>query len=239
MFKSLFIFPALLLAVLCYAIGSGKAYGSSSSSLLDVQIEPQDMEWKEILWTFSILLEAVAMWPQLDIVRRHRRIMQWEVQAAIAMIGAYRFLYIWHWIYRGLHEKYYKHHPLVHAALLVQVLSYSDFWLYQGRRMAHVMLSFLGDFQSPLGTSSGETDSENYRPASLQLTVNGTKMSDVSVIHEEDDDESRSTSSLSFYSDDDPGWQLKNADPPAPSYLELNLQGTSYFRDGHPQDRRK
>lgn len=105
--------------------------------------------------------------------------------------------------------------------------------------MAHVMLSFLGDFQSPLGTSSGETDSENYRPASLQVTVNGTKMSDVSVIHEEDDDESRSTSSLSFYSDDDPGWQLKNADPPAPSYLELNLQGTSYFRDGHPQDRRK
>lgn len=53
----------------------------------------------EILWTFSIILEAVSYIPQLSMLRRMR-----EVESLTAnyvfFLGGYRLVYIFNWIYK-------------------------------------------------------------------------------------------------------------------------------------------
>ncbi|KAF9243189.1 ER lumen protein retaining receptor-domain-containing protein [Melanogaster broomeanus] len=79
----------------------------------------------EILWTFSIYLEAVAIFPQLFLLQRTG-----EAEAItthyLAALGAYRALYIPNWIYRywtngGLD-------PIAVVAGLVQTGLYLDFF---------------------------------------------------------------------------------------------------------------
>ncbi|KAF2288043.1 hypothetical protein GH714_004061 [Hevea brasiliensis] len=53
----------------------------------------------EVLWAFSIYLEAVAILPQLLLLQRSRNIDNLTVNY-VFLLGAYRALYIVNWIYR-------------------------------------------------------------------------------------------------------------------------------------------
>ncbi|KZS87748.1 ER lumen protein retaining receptor [Sistotremastrum niveocremeum HHB9708] len=79
----------------------------------------------EILWSFSIFLEAVAILPQLFMLQRTG-----EAEAItthyLAALGAYRALYIPNWIYRYYTEGSWD--PIAVLAGLVQTGLYLDFF---------------------------------------------------------------------------------------------------------------
>lgn len=128
----------LLLAVIAYFVGSGRlGFIDTEFSEWNLTINAERVEWKEIMFTFSILLESVAMLPQLHIFRKQRNL-QVEVQISIGLFGSYRLFYIGHWIDRAFKESYYMPHPVIHLALLAQVVSYADFWRIQAIRCSHV-----------------------------------------------------------------------------------------------------
>ena len=54
----------------------------------------------------------------------------------VFLLGAYRLLYIFNWVYRAKYEMSYVHHPLVYLAGLVQTLLYADFFYYYALRYA-------------------------------------------------------------------------------------------------------
>ncbi|WFD28547.1 endoplasmic reticulum retention protein [Malassezia nana] len=82
---------------------------------------------KEILWAYSIFLEAVAILPQMFLLQRLG-----EAEAItthyIFALGAYRALYILNWIYRFIFEP--KHHfdYIAFVAGLIQTGLYGDFF---------------------------------------------------------------------------------------------------------------
>jgi len=79
----------------------------------------------EIMWSFSIFLEAVAIFPQLFILQRTG-----EAEAItthyLAALGIYRTLYIPNWIYRYYSEGSVD--PIAVIAGLVQTGLYADFF---------------------------------------------------------------------------------------------------------------
>lgn len=79
----------------------------------------------EILWAFSIYLEAVAILPQLFMVQRTG-----EAEAItthyMAALGVYRGLYILNWIYRWFNEGSWD--PIAVIAGLAQTGLYADFF---------------------------------------------------------------------------------------------------------------
>uniref|UniRef100_A0A1I7T8N4 ER lumen protein-retaining receptor n=1 Tax=Caenorhabditis tropicalis TaxID=1561998 RepID=A0A1I7T8N4_9PELO len=85
----------------------------------------------ELLWTFSIYLEAVAILPQLFLLQSTGSA---EVITAhyLFALGSYRALYIFNWIYRYYSEDYFD--PIVVVAGVVQTVLYADFfYLYVTR----------------------------------------------------------------------------------------------------------
>ncbi|XP_049406798.1 ER lumen protein-retaining receptor [Solanum stenotomum] len=84
--------------------------------------------FKEIMWTFSIFLEAVAILPQLVLLQRTRNIDNLTGQY-ILLLGAYRSLYILNWVYRYFTEPHFVHW-ITWIAGLVQTLLYADFFYY-------------------------------------------------------------------------------------------------------------
>ncbi|CAN1269534.1 ER lumen protein-retaining receptor B [Linum perenne] len=62
----------------------------------------------EVMWTFSIFLEAVVILPQLVLLQRTRNIDNLTGQY-VFLLGAYRALYILNWIYRYFTEPNYIH----------------------------------------------------------------------------------------------------------------------------------
>ncbi|KDD73875.1 ER lumen protein retaining receptor [Helicosporidium sp. ATCC 50920] len=82
----------------------------------------------EILWTFSIYLEAVAILPQLVLMQRTQNIDN-LTGSYVALLGSYRALYILNWIYRFATEPRYRQW-LVWASGLVQTGLYADFFYY-------------------------------------------------------------------------------------------------------------
>jgi ER lumen protein retaining receptor len=87
----------------------------------------------ELLWTFSIYLEAIAILPQLIVLQRYREVENLTGNY-IFFMGAYRFLYILNWIYRANTEKNYKHHWVVYLCGVLQTLLYADFFYYYFKR---------------------------------------------------------------------------------------------------------
>ncbi|GAA5832916.1 hypothetical protein JCM11251_000529 [Rhodosporidiobolus azoricus] len=79
----------------------------------------------EILWSFSIYLEAVAILPQLFMLNRTG-----EAEAITAhylfALGAYRALYVPNWVYRYFTEDSVD--PIAVCAGLVQTALFSDFF---------------------------------------------------------------------------------------------------------------
>ncbi|KAM7269950.1 hypothetical protein ACFE04_029164 [Oxalis oulophora] len=68
----------------------------------------EKFSFKEVMWTFSLFLEAVAILPQLVLLQRTRNIDNLTGQY-VFLLGAYRALYILNWIYRYFTEPHYVH----------------------------------------------------------------------------------------------------------------------------------
>jgi len=83
----------------------------------------------DILWTFSIYLEALAIVPQLFVLQRYREVENLTGHY-VFFLGAYRFLYILNWVYRSYYEPFYRHNWLVYISGTVQTALYIDFFYY-------------------------------------------------------------------------------------------------------------
>ena len=82
----------------------------------------------EILWAFSIWLEAVAILPQLFMLQRTGEAETITTHYLFAL-GIYRGLYIPNWIYRYFAEGWFE--PRAVLAGIIQTVLYSDFfWVY-------------------------------------------------------------------------------------------------------------
>ena len=82
----------------------------------------------EILWTFSIYLEAVAIFPQLVLMQRTQNIDNLTGNY-VFLLGLYRGLYILNWVWRYFTEPGYRQW-LVWTSGVVQTLLYADFFYY-------------------------------------------------------------------------------------------------------------
>jgi ER lumen protein retaining receptor len=85
----------------------------------------------EILWTFSILLEAVALLPQV-VVLRHSGEIENITADYVFTVGIYRALYILNWVYRYFTEDGYIHWLAVICGL-IQTAMYIDFFYEYAR----------------------------------------------------------------------------------------------------------
>ena len=84
----------------------------------------------DTLWTASIYLEAVAILPQLFLIRRTGEVEN-ITSNYIAAMGAYRAFYILNWIYRYYTEPGYYYIPgnaIVWISGVVQTALYGDFF---------------------------------------------------------------------------------------------------------------
>ena len=111
------ILPCLVLATLTHFI-TGE--GSGLDLFTNIQ---------ELLWVFSIYLEAVAILPQLSLLRQYKMIENLTGNY-IFFRGVYRLFYIINWIYRAYYEPGYRHHYVVYSCGCVQVLLYIEFFYY-------------------------------------------------------------------------------------------------------------
>lgn len=89
----------------------------------------------EMIWAFSIYLEAVAIVPQLYMLQK-----QGEVENLtshyVFLLGVYRLLYLFNWIYRYFTEENYVQ-LIVWFAGCVQTALYLDFfWNYYNSKKA-------------------------------------------------------------------------------------------------------
>ncbi len=97
------------------------------SSLLALVVN-HEMSLVEVLWTFSIYLEAVAIFPQLVLLQRTKNI-DTLTSNYVFLLGGYRVLYIVNWAYRYATEPGYAQW-IVWISGLVQTLLYCDFFYY-------------------------------------------------------------------------------------------------------------
>ncbi|GIX61076.1 ER lumen protein retaining receptor [Babesia caballi] len=101
----------------------------------------------EILWTYSIWLESVAILPQLTMLYQQREVENITGHYVVTM-GAYRALYLLNWIYRYYFETPAYVCKVCWVAGLVQTALYADFFYYfakskwYGKRL---VLPFTGD----------------------------------------------------------------------------------------------
>jgi len=81
--------------------------------------------FSEILWTFSIYLEAGAILPQLFMMSKTGEA-ETITSHYLFMLGAYRGLYILNWIFRFYTESFFD--PIAVVAGVVQTVLYIDFF---------------------------------------------------------------------------------------------------------------
>ncbi|KAG1659893.1 hypothetical protein FOA52_006599 [Chlamydomonas sp. UWO 241] len=88
-------------------------------------------EWApfEVVWGFSIYLEAVAILPQLVLLQRTQNIDNLTGNY-VFLLGSYRALYILNWITRYATETHYKHEYIVWVSGVVQTIIFADFFYY-------------------------------------------------------------------------------------------------------------
>merc|ERR1711973_213692 len=79
----------------------------------------------EVLWTFSIYLESVAILPQLFMISKTGEA-ETITSHYLFALGAYRGLYILNWVYRFYFEGFYDFIAIV--AGCVQTILYCDFF---------------------------------------------------------------------------------------------------------------
>ncbi|KAK4572311.1 hypothetical protein RGQ29_030661 [Quercus rubra] len=82
----------------------------------------------EVLWSFSLYLEAVAILPQLVLLQRSRNI-DTLTGDYVFLLGVYRVLYLLNWVYRFFMEIHQiRWIPWVSG--LIQTALYADFFYY-------------------------------------------------------------------------------------------------------------
>ena len=79
----------------------------------------------EILWTFSIYLESVAILPQLFMVSKTGEA-ETITSHYLFALGSYRGLYILNWVYRYYSEGFYDIIAII--AGCIQTILYCDFF---------------------------------------------------------------------------------------------------------------
>jgi len=93
----------------------------------------EEFSVREILWAFSIFLEAVAIVPQLFVVQslaqQHSGFVEIITSHYVFALGGYRALYLLNWIYRYFTEDEYRDW-IVWVAGTVQTVIYCDFFYY-------------------------------------------------------------------------------------------------------------
>ena len=87
-----------------------------------------DFTVTEVLWTFSIYLEAVAILPQLVLLQRTKNV-DTLTGNYVFLLGGYRALYLLNWIYRILTEPGYRQW-IVWISGTIQTAIYCDFFYY-------------------------------------------------------------------------------------------------------------
>ncbi|OHS95770.1 ER lumen protein retaining receptor [Tritrichomonas foetus] len=81
----------------------------------------------EILWTYSLWLESVAILPQLFLLRRTQRIDLLSTDY-IFFLGMYRLFYICNWVKKAFDKN--RTYPIVWTTGIIQTLVYLDFLYY-------------------------------------------------------------------------------------------------------------
>jgi ER lumen protein retaining receptor len=122
------VISATIFATLIHLLGSG-VVDIKGGSGEEFQVHFENYEWESLLWTVSIVLEPLAMIPQLYIFRKNRLIGK-EIRVAIFLKGAYRCFYILNWIHWKNNLPGYNHHVLVSLSSCLQILMYLDFFIY-------------------------------------------------------------------------------------------------------------
>lgn len=94
------------------------------SALLGI-IFTDDYSLFELLWTFSIFLESVAIMPQLFLLTKKGGA-EAITSHYVFLLGGYRVLYILNWVYRYFAEGYSPYNAWL--AGLIQTVLYADFF---------------------------------------------------------------------------------------------------------------
>jgi ER lumen protein retaining receptor len=90
----------------------------------------------EFFWAFSIFLEAVAIYPQCHLHMARRGMVDVLTADYVFCLGAYRFIYVFSWIFRWYTDVTYIHSWLAFLSGCVQILLYCDFFYYYLRNRA-------------------------------------------------------------------------------------------------------
>lgn len=85
----------------------------------------RDWTWWGLTWSFSLWLESVAVFPQINIVARTNGVFKYTAHY-LAALGSYRFFYILLWIYRYVKNRSF--HLVSVCSGILQVLLYTDFF---------------------------------------------------------------------------------------------------------------
>jgi ER lumen protein retaining receptor len=85
-----------------------------------------ELSWWELLWSFSLWLEAVAIMPQINILTKNNEAEAFTLHY-IAALGSYRFFYILFWVYRYSSEGFVCWTSVLSGIL--QVALYVDFFV--------------------------------------------------------------------------------------------------------------
>ncbi|CAI9782042.1 unnamed protein product [Fraxinus pennsylvanica] len=98
------------------------------ASFLLALLVHEKFTFQEILRTFSIYLEAIAIIPQLVLLQRSGNVDNLTGQY-VFFLGAYRAFYILNWVYRYFTEKHFSRWISCFSGL-IQTALYADFFYY-------------------------------------------------------------------------------------------------------------
>lgn len=162
--------PSLFVAIAVHYTGSGLKYWDTM----------------ELLWTWSICLEPVAILPQLVLIFRYREIegLNW-IYEYILFKGLYRALYICNWIYRSNTEKGYQHHWFVYICGVLQTLLYLDFLCFYLKRVSFIRYLALLGADMDVARDEDDDDDDGGGGGDFELLIDDVH-EEVSNTREED-----------------------------------------------------
>jgi ER lumen protein retaining receptor len=102
--------------------------------LLGIAVNQDHSSPFEMVWAFSIYLEAVAILPQLFMLQKQGGA-ESLTSHYVMLLGLYRLFYLFNWIYRYMTEDNYMQ-LIVWVAGIVQTALYLDFFLQLHQRQA-------------------------------------------------------------------------------------------------------
>lgn len=108
-----------------FALVFSHDYRISEVSVVWTRVIVICIDTSQVLWTFSIWLESVAILPQLFMLQRTGEADTITTHYIFAL-GTYRALYIPNWLYRYFAESRFEPNSVV--AGIIQTLLYSDFF---------------------------------------------------------------------------------------------------------------